>query len=486
LLQARDVVVGIATSGRTPYVLGAVDYAKRIGAFTIGFSCTNDSDLSKRVDLALTIPVGPEVLSGSTRLKAGTATKLVLNMMTTGAMILLGKTYGNLMVDLRATNEKLKARTNRIVRHLTGLAVVDADALLQRCNGELKTALVTKLAGTTPEAACERLQRADGRVGAVLDLLRADQANNADLCIGIDGGGSKTVALLAKRNVRAWTTIGRGEGGPSNIQTVGARAFMALDDAVHAAFTAAGLPRQCVASAVLGLAGAGRPGDRARIQEWATKVGLAAKVEVLTDADLLLAAASADGSGLAVISGTGSIAIAKRPDGVATRAGGWGPLLGDEGSGYQVALAGLQGVTRGADGRGKPTILTERFLAELKVATPQEMVPKVYGLMDRAELASLAHVVVKAADAQDAVAARIVQDAVEALALTAKAALRLADWTDAAVPIALAGGMFIALPTYGVRFLAALAKIGVTPAPFTIVTEPAEGALRLAQRFTKT
>src|SRR5262249_44492428 len=120
-LSSADVLVGIATSGRTPYVLGAVEHARKVGAFTIGLSCNPDSELTPRVDLAITPVVGPEILSGSTRLKAGTATKLVLNMLSTGAMVRLGKTFGNLMVDLRATNEKLRHRTNRIVREATGL-----------------------------------------------------------------------------------------------------------------------------------------------------------------------------------------------------------------------------------------------------------------------------------------------------------------------------------------------------------------------------
>src|SRR5437870_1572738 len=112
-LTAGDVLVGIATSGRTPYVCGGIEHARRLGAFTIGLSCNAESDLLPLVDLAITPVVGPEVLTGSTRLKAGTATKLVLNMLTTATMVLLGKTYGNLMVDLRATNTKLQARTNR-------------------------------------------------------------------------------------------------------------------------------------------------------------------------------------------------------------------------------------------------------------------------------------------------------------------------------------------------------------------------------------
>ena len=110
-LSAADVLVGIATSGRTPYVLAAVEHARRVGAFTIGFSCNPGSELEARVDLPITPVVGPEVLSGSTRLKAGTATKLVLNMLSTGAMVRLGKTYGNRLLDVPATTEKLRART---------------------------------------------------------------------------------------------------------------------------------------------------------------------------------------------------------------------------------------------------------------------------------------------------------------------------------------------------------------------------------------
>src|SRR5262245_45665200 len=148
---AGDVLVGIATSGRTPYVQGGIRYARRLGAYTIGLSCNPDSELLSLVDLAITPVVGPEVLTGSTRLKAGTATKLVLNLLSTGAMVHLGKAYGNLMVDLRATNSKLRARTNRIVRQLTGLTEAEAAELLQQCGGELKTALVARLANVTPE-----------------------------------------------------------------------------------------------------------------------------------------------------------------------------------------------------------------------------------------------------------------------------------------------------------------------------------------------
>ena len=120
-LNETDVLVGIASSGRTPYVLGGIRHGRKVGAFTVALVCTNDSELSAEADLTIAVVVGPEILTGSTRLKAGTATKLVLNMLTTGAMIRLGKTFGNLMVDLKASNKKLVARANRIVRTATGL-----------------------------------------------------------------------------------------------------------------------------------------------------------------------------------------------------------------------------------------------------------------------------------------------------------------------------------------------------------------------------
>lgn len=160
----RDVVVGIAASGRTPYVLGAVARGREVGAATIGLSCNPNSPLALQAELAITPVVGPEVVSGSTRLKAGTATKMVLNMLTTGAMVRLGKTYGNAMVDVQATNDKLRARARRIVAQITGVASAEADALLQRCGGEVKTCVVAQRRGVSPEHARRLLDAAGGRV----------------------------------------------------------------------------------------------------------------------------------------------------------------------------------------------------------------------------------------------------------------------------------------------------------------------------------
>lgn len=168
-LTGSDVACGIATSGRTPYVIGGLRYAKSVGAFAIGFTCNPDSGVGAEADLAICPVVGPEVISGSTRLKSGTATKMVLNMLTTGAMVLIGKTYGNLMVDLRATNTKLRLRTKRIVEILTGLSESQVDVLLDRCDGELKTAAVVQLRNLEPKQARELLAKVGGHLRAALE-----------------------------------------------------------------------------------------------------------------------------------------------------------------------------------------------------------------------------------------------------------------------------------------------------------------------------
>jgi N-acetylmuramic acid 6-phosphate etherase len=163
-LTAGDVLVGIATSGRTPYVMGGLEYARSVDAYTIAVSCNRDPKVATCCDLSITPVVGPEVVSGSTRMKAGTATKMVLNMLTTGAMIRLGKTYGNLMVDLRASNTKLADRARRIVRAVTNLSDHDSERLLHDCGGEVKTAIVSHYTGYSSVEARRLLAASHGHL----------------------------------------------------------------------------------------------------------------------------------------------------------------------------------------------------------------------------------------------------------------------------------------------------------------------------------
>ena len=169
-LSNQDVLVGIATSGRTPYVIGGLRFAREVGAFAIGLTCNPDSEVHRCSDMVIAPIVGPEVISGSTRLKAGTATKMVLNILTTATMVSLGKTYGNWMVDLRATNVKLKARSVRIVAAITGLNEQHATEQLMRCDGEVKTAIVAAKRSMDAGQARALLVRSAGKLRLALEL----------------------------------------------------------------------------------------------------------------------------------------------------------------------------------------------------------------------------------------------------------------------------------------------------------------------------
>lgn len=167
-LTAQDTVVGLAASGRTPYVIGALRYARRLGCPTVAISCNPDSPIAREAQIAISPVVGPEALTGSTRLKSGTAQKLVLNMISTGAMVKIGKVYQNLMVDVKATNVKLVDRACRIVVEATGAARHEAETALQQTNNEVKPAILMLLAQISAEEAMARLSRHKGFLRAAL------------------------------------------------------------------------------------------------------------------------------------------------------------------------------------------------------------------------------------------------------------------------------------------------------------------------------
>lgn len=167
-LTADDAVVGISASGRTPYAIGAVEYARSRGALTVGLACNRGSALAAAAEHGIEVVVGPEFLTGSTRLKAGTAQKLVLNMLSTITMIRLGKTYGNLMVDVRASNDKLRARSRRIVAQVTGAEDDAIERALAATDGEVKNAILVILAGVDGPTAARLLGESAGHLRAAL------------------------------------------------------------------------------------------------------------------------------------------------------------------------------------------------------------------------------------------------------------------------------------------------------------------------------
>lgn len=178
-LNEKDALVALAASGRTPYSIGALKYARARGAAAIALVCSPNSPMSREAVLTICPLPGPEVITGSTRLKAGTAQKLVLNMLSTGVMIKLGKVYGNLMVDVQATNKKLAERSKRIVMEATGCSRAEAEAALDSTEGSAKLAIFLLLSGLDVQTAKQKLKAADGYVAkALMDCTKASPVHN--------------------------------------------------------------------------------------------------------------------------------------------------------------------------------------------------------------------------------------------------------------------------------------------------------------------
>jgi N-acetylglucosamine kinase-like BadF-type ATPase len=296
----------------------------------------------------------------------------------------------------------------------------------------------------------------------------------SDSCaLGIDGGGTKTLALIVDARGRV-----RGEGcaGSSNQEAIGiTRAALALRTAAAAAAEAAGcaLP---VRAAWVGLAGVDRPADAERWQPHLTD--LSREIRITNDAELLLGALPG-GIGLALIAGTGSTALGRNAMGRTARAGGWGHLLGDEGSGYDIGRQALQAVMRAADGRGPRTLLGERILAHWQVACPEALLSCVYPQIEKGDVAALAALVLAVAREGDGVAQRIVREAARELALAALAVAEALSMGEERVALAVGGGLLVHQHTFRSAVVRAVRRRRAVGS-VVVVERPALSAARAA------
>jgi len=298
------------------------------------------------------------------------------------------------------------------------------------------------------------------------------------LLLGIDGGGSKTLALIADES---GNVIGRGSAESSNYHSVGReKAFESLHNAIRFAFEDATLNPQKFRAACIGLAGVDRPQDRAVIESWVKENLPDTPTKIVNDAELVLAAGTPDGWGVAMICGTGSIVYGRSQNGETSRAGGWGYLLGDEGSGYRIGLAALQAIARSHDGRDENTALQSLILNHLSLNSPADLIKYIYReRVPTAEIAALASFVEEAADGGDAVATKILQEAAHELSLTVNSAVRRLRMTGA-IPCAQAGGVITRGKIIAAMFRQSAHAMGLALHPIQPVLEPAQGAIRLA------
>ncbi len=495
---AKDILVGIATSGRTPYVLGAMQHARQVGASVIGLTCNRESEMEQHADTMIAVVVGPEIISGSTRLKSGTVTKLVLNMLSTGAMVLLGKTYGNLMIDLRATNSKLMDRSIRIVCQLTNATAETAREKLNACEGSVKQAVVAIRGNVSPERASELLNQTGGRLRIALSSFETAQESareySSTLYIGVDGGGSKTSAVVGKFDDPSDSTslqvLGQGTAGPGNPVSCGLNlATSNILSAIQLAFADAQLNPGKVASACLGLAGTGDPEIRKYITALLREKNIADNILVTDDIRPVLESARYEFRKefrtkppvcIGLIAGTGSIAATQTADGNIIRSGGWGPLLGDEGSGYAIAMSGLRAVCRAVDGRATSSPMLDALQNQLKLAGHFKIKHWIYDpSTEKKEIAALAGVVFYHYES-DETAAQIIACAAEELAGLVTSLYHRLQPNNGNWLLAMSGGLLIHQPVLRQKLFENLDRLGCTPTSTILVNRPAIGGLGLA------
>ncbi|WP_417386152.1 BadF/BadG/BcrA/BcrD ATPase family protein [Gimesia sp.] len=303
------------------------------------------------------------------------------------------------------------------------------------------------------------------------------------LVLGIDGGGSTTRAALAVVSDSAdFPIVGRGNAGASNFNSCGWDvATREVQLAIQSAFESAGTEVHRVAAICLGMSGAGRSAEQQAWKHWAEDSGVAEQVSVVTDAETVLAAGTPDGTGVALIAGTGSLAFGKNAAGAVARAGGWGYLLGDEGSGYQIALAALQGIARAVDGRGPETGLQALFQKSLSLNDPRELIGYLYQAdRERSEIAGLSRLVFEAADQGDAVARTVLQQAVSDLAELVQSVVVKLSFSGGGYGLALTGGILLHQRDFRVSLLERLREQELEPATIECVDDASLGAVRLA------
>ena len=304
---------------------------------------------------------------------------------------------------------------------------------------------------------------------------------SAEFFLGVDGGGTKTRAWLANASGEI---VGRGGGASSNYRAVGAEAaFHALQHAIASACEKARIEPAHIRAACFGLAGADRSGERVMLEEFLHTLLPNARVQIVNDAALILAAGTPHGWGIGIISGTGSFIFGTAADGRTARAGGWGYLLGDEGSGYAIGLGALRAVARAADGRAPQTGLTEKILAQWNLNAASDLIARVYNMNDaRIEIAALARVVDDVATDKDEIARAILQEAARELALGARVVADALKFENE-IPCAVTGGVFLESKLLETLFRDAAREMNLNLEPMQRVQEPVRGALTLAREI---
>ena len=303
------------------------------------------------------------------------------------------------------------------------------------------------------------------------------------LILGVDGGATKTIAFLG--DARTGAILGRGRSRGSNFHAHAPHtALTELETAIALAFADAQLERRPVLAACMGVAGVSRGEDEHMVRQWVADQHIAEQLLIANDGWLVISAGTPDGVGVGLICGTGSIAVGRDAQAQTVRAGGWGYLIGDEGSGYDVAVMALRAASHAADGRGPHTEILPALLRHWKLSVPADLITFLYGSTDpRVQMADIGPLVVDVANAGDAVANDIVARAAHELASMVRTVSRALQLPHP-VPVAVAGSMIVQSEILQQKLIATLATQQM-PVTLTVVPDPTIGALRLALRLSR-
>ncbi|WP_127473245.1 N-acetylmuramic acid 6-phosphate etherase [Microbacterium sulfonylureivorans] len=422
-VSAADIVFGLAASGRTPYIAAALAKAKEIGAYTIAVTSNPDAPIARHADTHLCVNTAEEVVTGSTRMKAGTAQKLVLHSFSTALMVKLGRTFSNLMIDVVPTNEKLRRRVVRLLSEASGASNDDAAAALNETRGDTKTALVMLLAGLDAAAARQELVEGAGDVRAAIAHAetRARRAAAGTHWLGLDIGASGfRIALMDaartiahERGASRPAIVGDGVRVDAVVREL-AGALRAIE-ARHEAVDIDGI--------VVGLAGVAHfPAFTAALARDLRTLTGARSISVASDIVPSFVGAVGFSPGAVLAAGTGAIAVGTDMRDIYRRVDGLGHLLGDRGAGAWIGRHALDAATGSMTSRpGSSEALMDAL--RIRFGDLDELVRELYGSTDRsAILASFVPSVIDVASAGDATADQILQDAAAELAHTLRAA----------------------------------------------------------------
>lgn len=473
-VAAGDIVFGLAASGHTPYVAGALAEARALGAHTVAVTSNPNASLAELADVHLCVATGPEVVTGSTRMKAGTAQKLVLHSFSTALMVRSGRTFSNLMIDVVPTNEKLRRRVIRLLQEASGMpepAVVEA---LTTADGDTKLALVMLATGLSADAARHSLHASGGDLRATLDLARAVRRpigpGSGYLGVDIGASGYRIVladrsGVFAERQGETRPTIGAdGLDAGSVVQQIESDLRHLRDAGIDTG----------VDVAAVAIAGGGffTADSSALARDLAAALG-ARDVVCMSDAVAAYAGAVGLGAGAVLAAGTGAVAVASDGASAWRRVDGLGHLLGDLGSGAWIGRRALEAAAAGAAGR-RPASQALAEAMRRRFGDVEHLVREIYGTAERsALLASFVPDVIAAAEDGDRLANTLLDEAADALADTLLAAARGIDG-----PIAAVGGLVASGSTIRARLERRLADRGMTLTPAH--GSPAGGAAALA------